>query len=132
MERLPDTMFRRMFRLDIETFFDLVQQLSPLIKRDDTDAINASGLAVTLRWLAGNSSLDLCFAWGISRSAFFSERGVLWPTIDAIDSLLEIGLPINDNAALAELARGFSVHSHGNTNGCILAIDGLAVKTIKA
>jgi hypothetical protein len=102
MERLPDAIFRRMFRVDRETFSHLVQQLSPLIQRDDTYAINASGqpisvgtrLAVTLRWLAGGSSLDLCFAWGISRASFYSERGVLWPTIDAIDSILQIGLPI--------------------------------------
>ena len=91
MERLPDAIFRRMFRVDRETFFCyLVQQLSPLIQRDDTYAINASGqpitvvtrLAVTLQWL------DICFAWGISRASFYSERGVLWPTIDAIDSVL--------------------------------------------
>jgi hypothetical protein len=137
MERLEDSLFRRMFRLDRETFFDIVRQISPIIQRDETYAINASGqpitavtrLAVTLRWLAGGSSLDLCFAWGISRASFYSERGVLWTTIDALDSILQIGLPINDNAALEELARGFSIHSHGNMNGCILAIDGLAVKT---
>ena len=137
MARLPDGLFRRMFRVDRPTFTELVQQLSPLIEKDETYAINAAGtpitattrVAVTLRWLAGGSSLDLCFAWGISRSTFYSKRGVIWPTIEAIDSLLQIGLPINDNAALSELATAFGIHSHGNMNGAIMAIDGLAVKT---
>jgi len=127
MARLPDGIFRRMFRVDRPTFTELVQQLSPLIEKDETYAINATGqpitattrVAVTLRWLAGGSSLDLCFAWGISRSTFYSERGVIWPTIEAIDSLLQIGLPINDNAALSELATAFGIHSNGNMNGAI-------------
>jgi hypothetical protein len=58
-----------------------LRQLSPFIQKSETYAINAAGqpitattrVAVTLRWLAGGSSLGLCFAWGISRSAFYKS-----------------------------------------------------------
>jgi hypothetical protein len=49
------------------------------LKVEEQKAINSSGsaisptarLAVTLRFLAGGSYLDLCFAWAISKSAFY-------------------------------------------------------------
>jgi hypothetical protein len=44
-----------------------------------------SRLGVMLRWLAGGSYLDLCFAWGISTSTFYHENGVLWPAVEALD-----------------------------------------------
>ena len=37
---------------------------------------------------AGATVMDLCFAWGIGYSTFSCERGVLWPTIEALDLLL--------------------------------------------
>lgn len=86
-------------------------------------------LAVTLRWLAGGSHLDICFAYGISVSSFFSERGVLWKTLDAIDRRYDLHFPIDDHDALLELSNGFSYHSGGKLNGCVSAIDGLAVRT---
>ncbi len=68
-------------------------------------------LAVTLRWLARGSYLDICFAFGISYTSFYSDRGVLWPTIEELDKLLTLSFPLKDNAALGELARGFREHS---------------------
>jgi hypothetical protein len=137
MNGLDDDTFKKMFRLDRGTFHELAEELDPHLVRDDQKAINSSGssiptttrLAVTLRWLAGGQQLDLCFAWGIGRSTFFSERGVLWPTITALDKVLKIGFPIGDNEALAELAAGFRDHSGGVMDGCVLAVDGMAVKT---
>jgi hypothetical protein len=49
-------------------------------------------LAITLRWLAGGSYLDICFAFGISRGTFYKDNGVLWGTIGAIDDFLIIGI----------------------------------------
>ncbi len=76
--------------------------------RNSTKARNSSGseisittrLAVTLHWLAGASYLDLCFAWGISSSSFYSRRGVL------IDKAFELGFPVNDGERLEQLANG--------------------------
>ena len=119
-----------------ESFEDLEERLDPLIRRDEVKAKASSGsaistrtrIAVTLRWLAGGSYIDLCFAWGIGYSTFFCQRGVLWPTIDAIDELFKLGFPINDEHALAELARGFREHSNGAMDGLVTVIDGLAVR----
>ena len=99
-----------MFRIDRATFIELEEQLDPTIKRNELKATQSSGsfiptttrLAVTLRWLAGGSYLDLCFAWGIAKSTFYCERGVIWPTIEALDGLLKLGFPLYDSVALKE------------------------------
>jgi len=135
--RLTPALFKLMFRVTRDMFDEILAKIEPQIKRDATYAINSSGhpiatttrLAVTLRWLAGGSYLDLCFAWGISKSSFFSESGVLWPTIDAIDKAYEIGLPIDDPAAMEEIASGFREHSNEVFDHLVLAIDGLSVRT---
>ncbi len=51
--------------------------------------------------------MDLCFAWGVAHSTFFSERGVLWPVIEAINDAFALGFPVNDLDRLAELSNGF-------------------------
>jgi hypothetical protein len=84
---------------------------------------------VTLRWLAGGSHIDLCFAWGIGYSTFYSERGVLWPAIEAIDEVFHIGLPIDDIEKLEKLSQGFHAQSNGLFDGLIMVMDGLAVRT---
>ena len=110
MARLSDPMFQRMFRLDRATFYELAERIDHIIQRNELKSIQSSGssiptdtrLAVTLRWLAGGSYLDLCFAWGVAVSTFFSDRGVLWPTIEALDDVLKLGFPLNDMQALHE------------------------------
>ena len=109
MELLSDAEFERMFRLDRLTFQHLEERISPLVSRLEEKAKNACGqeisvktrLAVTLRWLAGGIQLDLCFAFGISKTVFFSRRGVLWPTIQALDEVLQLGFPLGDNEELS-------------------------------
>ena len=88
----------------------MVQNIDPMLKKNDQKAAASSGspintitrLAVTLRWLAGASYIDLCFAWGLSKAVFYSERGVLWPTIEAIDDHLQLGFPIQDEYSLSQ------------------------------
>ncbi len=41
---------------------------------------------MSLRWLAGGSYLDLCFAWGVGVATFYADNGVLWPMLQAIYS----------------------------------------------
>jgi len=67
---LDDTIFKRMFRVDRNTFDYILRKIEPLLSRNEVKAINSSGevvtartrLAVSLRWLAGGSYLDICFA----------------------------------------------------------------------
>jgi hypothetical protein len=136
MDRLDPSIFKKIFRVDRLIFDEIVGKITPFLgHRNGTKAMNSSGseisittrLAVTLRWLAGASYLDLCFAWGISSSSFYSRRGVLWPTISAIDKAFELGFPVNDGERLEQLADGFRQHSGGVLDGCVLALDGLGV-----
>lgn len=131
-----------MFRVDSDSFDELVELLDPVLKKGERFSVMSSGssiststrLAVTLRWLAGGSYLsylDICFAWGISKTSFYSHRGILWPTIAALDNILMLWLPLDNNALLTELAEGFKSHSGGVLDGCIMAIDGLAVRVRK-
>jgi hypothetical protein len=138
MDLLDLSTFKRMFRVDRYTFEEILEKISPFLdEKNDQKAINSSGspvtnktrLAVTLRWLAGGSYVDLCFAWGVGVSTFYGERGIIWPTIEAIDLAFEMGLPLHDVEKLEELSMGFSEHSGGILDGCVLAMDGFAVLT---
>jgi hypothetical protein len=82
MDRLDDSTFKRMFRVDRSTFDKILVAIEPFLEEKKVEkAINSSGssisnktrLAVTLHWLAGGSYNDLCFAWGVGKSTFYSE-----------------------------------------------------------
>jgi hypothetical protein len=45
------------------------------------------------------------FCLGVAVSTFFSDRGVLWPTINALDMVYNIGLPIHDMDKLDALRK---------------------------
>ncbi len=86
MDELNDNTFKRMFHVDRATFDEILETISPFVKTpNEVKAYNSSGgpivlktrLAITLRWLAGASYLDLCFAWGVAFSTFYHPTGVL-------------------------------------------------------
>ena len=119
MDRLDPSLFKRMFRVSRDVFEYLLDKLEPSFSSNECQAKNSSGepialktrLAVSLRWLAGGSYLDLCFAWGLGVSTFYAENGVLWPTMQALDELFPLGLPYDDPIKLDELSTGFKNHS---------------------
>ena len=138
MDLLEPALFKRMFRVDKETFSELLDRIAPFMQQKNlTKAQNSSGspivlkarLAVTLRWLTGASYLDLCFAFGIAPSTFYHPAGVLWPTLEAIDAAFTIGFAFDDIERLETLSKGFYDHSGGVLDGCVLALDGLGVST---
>lgn len=137
MDRLDPSLFKRMFRVSRDVFEYLLDKLEPSFSSNECQAKNSSGepialktrLAVSLRWLAGGSYLDLCFAWGLGVSTFYAENGVLWPTLQALDELFPLGLPYDDPIKLDELSTGFKNHSGGILDGCVMAIDGFGVLT---
>jgi hypothetical protein len=138
---LSDKDFRKMFRMDRASFEALLGMVSNFLpdvnqemaKRSSGGAVSKrTKLYVTLRWLAGGIYLDLCFAWGISEGEFYDYNfGIVWPTIRAIDDCFDIGLPLNDHAALRRMAEEFSSFSHGQMTGCVTAIDGWVARTRK-
>ena len=110
MDHLSDATFHRMFRMSRTSFLELQERIHPDLQFNDQKATNAAGspistrtrLAMTLRWLAGGIYIDICFAFGVATSTFYSERGVLWPTVGALDKILTIGYPIDDPIALEQ------------------------------
>ena len=95
MDSIDAKMFKRMFRMSKHAFTNLLGLLEDRYEERDSKSVrqakNSSGsvvstktaLAVTLRWLAGASYIDLCFTWGISMGSFFVDGGVLWGTMEA-------------------------------------------------
>ena len=51
--------------------------------------------------------MDIGLLYGISVSSFYSNDGVLWPTIAAINDTLSMDLDLN------EISNGFSKYSYG-------------------
>jgi len=85
---LSDAEFTRMFRLNRIAFTYLLELIalfvSPKINIVEKFRIiersvpPKTKLAITLRWLAGGSYLDICFAFGLNSGSFFKHNGVLW------------------------------------------------------
>ena len=66
-------------------------------------------LAVTLRFLAGASPLDLRLIYGIA-----SKDGVyrcIWRVVDAVNQQLRVHFPIDDPEGLEELESDFAAAS---------------------
>ena len=101
MDSMSDSHFTRMFRLNRIAFQYLLHLLDPLLSCKPSlhhqtycnrgFVTPKTRLAVTLRWLAGGSYLDICFAFGISTGTFYQDGGILWGTIEAIHKVLKIG-----------------------------------------
>jgi hypothetical protein len=139
---LSDEVFCSMFRMTRAGFDGLLTLIS--LYMHDTNVAMArvssnshiskeTKLYATLRWLAGGSYLDICFAWGISKASFFStslESGVVWPTMEAIDIAFDISLP-GDNETLQQMSDEFAIYSRGELRGCVTAIDGWVARTRK-
>ena len=76
---------------------------------------NVTRLAVTLRWLAGGSYSEICFALEFLLVLFLK----LWDTIAALNYVLEIGFPLYDEANLVEK---FLKDFLNRMKGCVMAI----------
>jgi hypothetical protein len=141
MDTIDEGQFKRMFRMKRSSFENLLLLLEDYFDNTDPEltkskATNSSGseislrakLAVSIRWLAGGSYLDLCFCWGIGLGTFFHTQGPLWTTLEAIDTIFEIGMPFNEMHELRRMADEFSRYSYGKLRNCVLAIDGWYVE----
>lgn len=146
VNNLSDATFQSMFRMSRSAFEKLHDEIGPLMNDTDEEmARRSSGtpiskktkLYVTLRWLAGGSYHDLCFGWGISKAAFYStdpQKGVVWPTIEAIDKAFEIGIPYDNLDQLKLTAEKFDEFTNCPNKemfGCVTAIDGWVCHTRK-
>ncbi len=113
-----------MFRMKRDSFEKLYNTLEPLLYApNEAMAQRSSGSTVskktklycTLRWLAGGSNLDICLAYGVSWSSFFStsyKSGIVWPVIDAVNIAFQIGIP-RSRDKLRQIANSFTRFTSG-------------------
>jgi hypothetical protein len=104
---------------------------TPSFVSNEKYACNSSGspiapeckLAISLRWLAGGSYLDICDIYDISESSFYP---ILWETLEIIDKVLKIRFPTNDPISLSRMSEAFGKRTGGVLHGCVGALDGWA------
>lgn len=141
MNSLSENEFKLQFRMSRSSFNRLLLMMYDKLDISEigkVNARNASGsyvepsikLAVTLRWLAGGSYLDICFGYGLSTSAFYNyQNGIVWKTLDIVNEVFQIQFPVGDIEALNKIQAGFEKDSFGRIKGCVMAVDGWVVKT---
>jgi hypothetical protein len=71
---------------------------------------------------------DLAALYGVNVENFDQADGVLWPTIEAIDRVLMISFSTEEDD-LERRSGEFAQFSHHRLDGCIMAVDGIVIKT---
>ena len=149
-----DKDFRRYLRVSPELFDRMVAGITPddvVLNRQRRAAQNAAGrraindpdgprggfveyplrVAMTLRYLAGGSYLDLCYIFGVRKSTFYS---LVWQTLELLDKCpalpdMTLEQDVHNQQRCRALAAGFNRRTGGgHVNGCIGALDGMALK----
>lgn len=130
---LKEGSFRSFYRMQYESFCELVRLLSPSLMVSVKQGRNRNQggdhvyveliVHVMLRYLAGGSYHDIRVTAGLAKSTFFSclHRGV-----KAVNNCKELALKFPTLASeLKESAMNFAAKSHGGSlDGCIAALDG--------
>lgn len=144
---LTDSAFKLKYRVTKQVFAKIHADILPLIEghAKGSRCYNSSSgkvstevmLALTLRYLAGGSYLDIHTETGVSRSHFFR---VVWKVVDAIDRTYSLDFPMplpSDSPveatrkalALAKLAAAFENKStNGVIKNAVGMIDGLLIR----
>ena len=146
---LPDYVFRSMFRVNRETFEEILTKIDSKMPVMDVayaqrnvegcrgmPLTNRVKLLATLRFLAGGMKWDICMAFKIGFGSFFATNlsGVVWPTCDAIDASYSIGLDPNNHDELKKMAEEFShisLYSAEVFSKVVMAMDGWVMQTRK-
>ena len=158
---LRPAVFKRAFRMDRQAFGKLYKLVYGDMLGEVGKAVNSSGsavsplvkLAVTLRWLAGGSHIDICGLFGLGPGSFYSQRGPLWPTIEILNVRLSSSMVFDTSPeACKKAAQGFARYytmlflyffsnsnayfsmpclrfSKGHLKHCVCAVDGVVIRT---
>ena len=109
---LPASLFRRMFRCSKNAFQRLCSQIQPILERVRVGRGRPSSLSCRirlmclLRWLAGGSYFDICFAFSLPYNSFHNwVYGPVYPVAVALDALpeLDIKLPMDNKQKMDEI-----------------------------
>jgi len=102
-------LFQKMFRLHKDDFWELYRDVNRIIGIEGAHRRIPSLLkfAVTLRWLAGGSYLDLSWGFHIPHNTI---HRYFYEVLSAIDAIVKnIRFPLHDEEGLNELEEGFIV-----------------------
>ena len=135
---LSDNEFKRLYRLDKRDFDDLLDKITPEVSspRHTQQAQNSSGgpvlpvvkLAVTLRFLAGGSHLDIAFTYNVDANYVYP---IVWQCAAAIKKTVNnVIFPFGDRPALERLADGFASIKNNGWWGTVAAGDGVVFKMV--
>ena len=135
---LSDNEFKRLYRLDKRDFDDLLDKITPEVSsaRHTQQAKNSSGgpvlpvvkLAVTLRFLAGGSHLDIAFTYNVDANYVYP---IVWQCAAAIKKTVNnVIFPFGDRPALERLADGFASIKNNGWWGTVAAGDGVVFKMV--
>jgi hypothetical protein len=121
---LDNTIFKKMFRMDKQSFLLLHAKVRPMLTASKSSLSARMGklssksnvksvlhLACTIRWLAGGSSWDICYAFNVAYSTMHSWK---YDVIAAINTALRgnIKFPTTEEE-LQKLADGFGRIARG-------------------
>ena len=127
--RLSDNFFKKYFRMDRPSFNALLENIKPHFSYQRSSGFlihPAIRLAITLRFLAGGSYLDLAFAFEVPHNTIMKY---IWEVCEAIDaSLNNINFPLGDEQGLRDLEQGFMRISGGVFQGTVAAGDGVVFR----
>ena len=155
IDRLPDHLFKTMFRVDKETFAEILAKVNsaPVLKPDEKQSdvsermstINVKNkkgssisnkikLMATLRFLGGGIFWDICLAFKIGFGSFYvdNQHGILWPMCHAINMTESIGFDLTNVEMLKKHAEEFAAIAPASAqvfHNVVLAWDGWVMQT---
>jgi len=117
--------FARLYRMPKDVFLSLAENLLLCQSNRQLRSCGLMRLSITLRWLAGGSYLDIALIHQQSTSSVYHH---IESTLAALDESLTLKFPYNDAAWLSESSHGFSRGGRSPIEGCVAAMDGIAIK----
>jgi hypothetical protein len=134
LRKMRHNHFRSMFRMSHACFLTILEKIGPYMERDRSQSDKAGGyispsmqLGMSLRYLAGDSYLDIHDTYGVSKSSFYS---LVFECLQLIVQHYPIVFP-SDPAALKNLADGFQQRQHKHMRVFLYALgvlDGILLK----
>jgi len=120
-------LFKRMYRLDVDDFFELLGKIRPSLESNQRCTDNHIDaeiyLAVALRYLAGGNYLDLAFGYNLPQNCIHQYALKVLELID--EKVDNIDFPVSDIEKLQQLESRFNELAEGHFTGTVAAGDGI-------
>jgi len=133
--QMKEALFVRSFRMQYDSMRKLYAHIADALYRDPVQARRGSGepiypalrLAMTLRWLAGGSYLDISVLYGVSPEGFYDS---LWLVLECLVRHPRLRIQFDMRpAAVAQTASGFLDRQRKKVfKGAAGALDGMIIK----